>query len=168
MCPKKSQQRSQTQTFYPHTCELLVTNRTENEVSIGRKVCDDTRKVIGEEKMQKLKKDTVCRSTKVDEAAIRITEKVTRQQLQTQVKELHKNIRHFREENAYLQYLIEKCHFPPSERTKVSMHLLLPIRATYRGIATAIEFLRVKCRNGLITMLTNVLQRFVDKYPTNH
>ncbi|EFN76493.1 hypothetical protein EAI_02089 [Harpegnathos saltator] len=77
--------------------------------------------------MQRLRKEeSTVRYSKRDEEGNRITEEVTQQQ--AQVEELCRNIRQLREENEYLQYLIEKCRCS-SERSKIS----LLIRATCCG-----------------------------------
>lgn len=105
-----------------------MTNRAKNGVSVGKKAGDDMRKV---EKIQRLKNDeSNVRCTKGDEVGEQVKGEITQQQLEAQVEELHRNIRHFREENEYLQYLIERCRCS-SERTTVSLQLL--IRATYHG-----------------------------------
>ncbi|XP_067214914.1 uncharacterized protein [Linepithema humile] len=54
---------------------------------------------------------------------------ITQQRLQTQVEELHRNIRFFKQENEYIRCLVEQCRYS-SEKTKVSKQLL-PI--TYSG-----------------------------------
>lgn len=54
---------------------------------------------------------------------------VVQQRLQTQVEELHRNIRFFKQENEYIRCLVEQCRYS-SEETKV-LKQLLPI--TYSG-----------------------------------
>ncbi|XP_032680433.1 uncharacterized protein LOC116848441 [Odontomachus brunneus] len=159
-----SQQGSQTfnRMLCPCTRESLITNRTENGVSVGKNVADDMRKVEETKIQKKLKTDeSAVRCIKEDGADNRINEEITQQQLQAQLEELHRNIRHFREENEYLQYLIERCRCS-SERTKISLEPL--IRATYHGFTTAIEFLRDKYRNRseIIITLSNTFRHSIN------
>lgn len=71
--------------------------------------------------IQKLKKDVNIE---------RWREEVIQLQLQTQVEELQKNIRFFKQENEYIRYLIEKCRC--SLKIKFFQELL-PITVTYSG-----------------------------------
>nr|XP_012214925.1 PREDICTED: uncharacterized protein LOC105667617 [Linepithema humile] len=85
---------------------------------------------------------------------------ITQQRLQTQVEELHRNIRFFKQENEYIRCLVEQCRYS-SEKTKVSKQLL-PI--TYSGLTTAIKQFRAKyhIKQGIITTVTEMLRGSIN------